>query len=540
MKMEDLKSTTIICSGGLDSNQNWLDLNDTNIGVASELVNFEPSLFGGYRRINGFTVLEETDNGEVDPTGAEGKILGVFIYDNKILAARKQQSGATYEFYQYVSGSSWSKYTTGLTLTSTGVNRIRYATFNFDGTEKIIFVDGVNNATLFDGTNWINIDPSATGADYANSGGLQAIGAPNYVAVFRNHLFIAKCSGSCNIVAHSAPNAEYNWTSAGGAGQINAGLDIVQIKPFRDELYVFGDRQIKKVVVDSSAAFVRQDVTNDIGCIASDSVMEISGDLLFLSEDGLRPIAATARINDIELANVSKKIQQQLKEYIDTYDMNAVVSVIVPNKSQFRVFFTPESVVEENAPGIIGALTAGLVSKKNDIGWEFGNLRGIKVACATHGRFGAPLEQHVLHGDYNGIVYRQEVGNSFGGSDIFAQYATPYLHFGQANLRKTPHQILVFTKPEGAVTLNTALNYDWGLSTKINPNSYVTQTQGNPAIYGVAVYGTATYGGATVPTMLTNVQGSGYSVKITFSTEDQSAPYSIQGMVIKYEVNGYK
>jgi len=534
--MEDLKSTTIICSGGLDSNQNWLDLNETNVGVASELVNFEPSLFGGYRRINGFTVLEETDSGEVDPSGAEGKILGVFIYDNKILAARKQQSGATYEFYQYVSGSSWSKYTTGLTFTSTGVNRIRYATFNFDGTEKIIFVDGVNNATLFDGTTWINIDPSATGADYANSGGAQALAAPNYVTVFRNHLFMARCSGACNIIAHSAPNAEYNWTSAGGAGQINAGLDIIQIKPFRDELYVFGERRIKKIVVDSSATFVRQDVTNDIGCIASDSVMEISGDLLFLSEDGLRPIAATERINDIELANVSKNIQQQLKDYINQYDMNSVVSVLVPSKSQFRMFFTSESVEEASAPGIVGAL----VNNRGSIAWEFGKLRGIKVACATYGRYGAPLKQYVIHGDYNGIVYRQETGNSFNGSDIYAQYDTPYIHFGQANIRKTPHQILVFTRPEGAVVLNSALTYDWGLASKINPNTYVVQTQGNPAVYGLAIYDLATYDGVTVPTMLTNVQGSGFSLKISFSTSNQNAPYSIQGMVIKYEVNGYK
>lgn len=532
MRMEKLQSTTIVCRGGLDSNENWLDINQTNTGIASELINFEPSLYGGYRRINGFTVLEDTDSGEVDPTGAEGKIYGVFIYNNRILAARKQQAGATYEFYEFVSGSAWSKFSTGLTFTSISVNRVRYTTFNFDGTEQVMFVDGINKATLFDGTNWIDIDPAATGADFANAGGPQALSGPKFITTFKNHIFVA----SGNIVAYSAPRAEYDWTAANGAGQLNVGTEVMQIMPFRDELYVFGDRKIKKISVDSSGAFVVNDVTNNIGCIASDSVIEISGDLLFLAEDGIRPIAATTRINDIELASVSKRIQQDIKNYINTYDMSDVVAVVIPSKTQFRYFFTPSSVSSRNAPGVIG----GIKDYNGDLAWEWGLLKGIKVSCVTQGRFGAPLEEYVIHGTHDGKVMRQEVGSSFNGVNIQAVYSTPYIDFETPMVRKSPQEILIFLKPEGPVTADMSLTYDWNIPNYINPANYENTASSSGSYYGSSTYGVSTYGSSVEPIVLTNIEGSGRSMKFSFVTDDTSNSYSIQGMVIKYLLEGYK
>lgn len=537
MKMQKLENATIICRGGLDSNRNWLELSAKKPGSAANLVNFEPSLFGGYRRINGFSKLEETDSGEVDPTGAEGQILGVFVYDDKIIAARKQQSGNTYEFYLYVSGSAWSKYTTGLTLSSVGVNRIRYATFNFDGTEKVIFTDGVNKAVLFDGTNWSQIDPAGTGADFANAGGAQALSAPHYVKVFRNHIFMAHCTAGCQIVAYSAPRAEYDWTSASGAGQINAGLDITQIHPFRDELFVFGERRIKKIVVDGTD-FTLQDVSTNIGCIAPDSVLEINGDLIFISEDGIRPVKATERINDIEIGNISKVIQQDIRELNNLNDPNNILGVVVANKSQFRYFYSSSSTEEAATQGIIG----GLQYSEGDVGWEFGKLLGIRPSCITSGRYGSPKNEVIIHGTFDGKVMQQESGNSFDGSGITAIYETPYLDMGYPLVRKTMHEVTIFSRPEGALQLNVALTYDWGNTGKINPSTYTASSadSGSTAVYGTAVYGTDVYGDTTFPAVVTGVEGSGYSVKFGLSTTGTEQSYSIQGIILKYDLNGYK
>ena len=57
------------------------------------------------------------------------------------------------------------------------------------------------------------------------------------------------------------------------------------------------------------ANFVLQTVTDDLGCLATDSVIEMGGDLLFLSQDGLRPVSGTDKIGDVNLETVSKNIQ---------------------------------------------------------------------------------------------------------------------------------------------------------------------------------------------------------------------------------------
>ena len=90
---DEIQSFKLVCSGGLNSNQNHLFLSEAAAGSATRLVNFEPSLYGGYRRIEGFKLLESL-NVTVGGSNAEGKVLCVAIYQNShignpfIIAAR--------------------------------------------------------------------------------------------------------------------------------------------------------------------------------------------------------------------------------------------------------------------------------------------------------------------------------------------------------------------------------------------------------------------------------------------------------------------
>lgn len=518
--MEKLQSYKFVCEGGLDSNQNYLALSDRTPGAATTLVNFEPSLFGGYRRINGFTPLEE-DHDEVDPTLAEGRILGISIYNQGVITARKLKAGNIYNFYQWVPGSAWSGFITGLTLSTVNMDKLRYDTFNFDGTDKVVYVDGTNGVIIYDGTTWNQ--PT----------GDQSIPDPKYVSVFKNTIFVSGDTTDPNLVVYSAPNDESDWTAASGAGQINAGFVVKAIKPFRDELYVFGETKIRKIVV-SGTDFVIQDVTWNIGLVASDSVQEINGDLLFLSQDGLRTIAATERIGDVELAIQTKNIQQDITDLITTSDLPSVTSVVIRRKSQIRYFFGDSLTDTTLSNGIIG----GLKGDNNGISWEWGKLLGIRSSVCTSGYI--VTEEFVIHGDYNGKVYRQEVGNDFDGDNIPAVYATPYLDFGESQVRKTLHKVTVFLRAEGVLSLGTAIQYDWDSAFVTNPSTYTIIGDVAGVVYGEGIYGTSMYATSVSPVLLTNVEGSGFSNKITFATNDMNAPYSIQGIVYEYAVAGRK
>lgn len=528
---DKIESAKLICRGGLDSNNNYLELSEQTPGSATQLINYEPSLFGGYRRLEGFEPLNETQP-EVAPTVAEGPILGVMIFNEDIFAARKHQGASTYGIF-LLDGPGWTEIPTGLTLSSVGVSKVRYETFNFNGTEILTFVDGTNNAVIYNQTTWAQIKTTGTGANYANAGGPQALAAPKYVHVFYNHVFYSGDADFPHLVVHSAPQKEFDFTSASGAGQIIAGFAVNQIKAYRDSLFVFGQTNIKKINA-SQTTFIINDVAKNIGCIASDSVVEINGDILFLSQDGIRPITSTDRIGDVELSTVSKPIQALVRSRINDSSFSEINAVVVPSKSQVRFFFADGNLSPELNRGIIG----GLKSAADGFYWEWGEIWGIRVACTTSAYINA--SEYILHGDYNGKVYRQERGKSFDGKSIFSVYQTPYLDYGDPQVRKTLRTVSVFTRPEGPVTIDFGVNYDYGNTSAINPADYNLTSGGMFSSYGTAVYAdpTSTYGAITAPMMLQNIQGSGYSAQFTFVTNDISDPFSIQGLLFEFSVNG--
>ena len=554
---DQIQSFKLVCSGGLNSNENHLDLSDNSPGAATRMLNYEPSLFGGYRRIEGYDEYDP-DYGEVTVAGSttgQGKVLGIAIFKNDVtsgttIIAIRQDAGATnYSFYYYTADIGWRKYTLDhsvtrpMTANGLTVNRIRHQQFNFGTGNTICFVDGVNPAIVFNGTKWKEIKSSHSGGYHATNntaGGNQALNAPALVDVFENHLFLSGHEATRAAIAHSAPNDAYTWTASAGGGQIASGFDVVQIKPFRDNLFVFGNKNIKKITVNASNAFALENVTSNIGCVARDSVLEIGGDLMFLSPDGFRPVAGTSRVGDIELETLSKPIQSTLVDLIKNEDMDALTGVVIRSKSQVRYFVTSTNgsnvVAATDAIGIIG----GLTESQGQIEWEFGQLLGIRASCATSDYVGT--EEFILHGDHDGKVYRQENGTSFNGSNIISVYATPYLDFGETEQRKVTRKLNTFIRAEGPFEMNLAIDYDWGDYNTAVPSTYTQTSAGAPTIYAgrnISYNGTnVVYGGASKPIMTSDIQGSGFAVRATFVTDGQSEPFSIQGLVFEFSSAG--
>lgn len=541
---DDIQSFKLVCSGGLNSNQNHLYLSEAASGAATRLVNFEPSLYGGYRRIQGYTQYDNL-NVEVGAGVAEGKVLCIAIYANEhigipyLIAARKDQGANTYKFYKFVANVGWQVMSNSLTLNTTSgsrsVSKIRHVQWDFGSGSHIAFADGVNNPVIFNGTTFYQLSTSGTGST-SSPGGNQLVAAPSLVDVFENHLFFGGDAASQAVICHSAPSNPYDFTVASGAGQIIPGFNVVQFKSFRDDLFVFGTNSIKKISPDTTAGFLLDQVTANVGCIARDSVLEIGGDLMFLAPDGFRPVSGTSRIGDVELETISKAIQVTLVDLIDQYDMDTINGVVIRSKSQVRYFVGDNTTSTVDSYGIIG----GLANQDGSIGWEFGELIGIRASCTTSGYIGT--KEFVLHGDYDGKVYRQEVGTSFAGNDILSVYSTPYLDFGDTETRKTMRKCNTFIRSEGPVELFLSMAYDWGDYQTARPSSYSQASTGGPVEYsGLNInYAGANvlYGGNSKPIMTSDIQGSGFSARATFVTVGQSEPFSIQGLVFEFSISG--
>ena len=98
-------------------------------------------------------------------------------------------------------------------------------------------------------------------------------------------------------------------------------------------------------------------VTRNVGCLDGQSIQEIGGDLLFLSPDGIRTFAGTARIGDVELSSVSRQIQKVTTALADNINNFTISSGVLRSKSQYRLFYTNTSLASSEAKGIIGTLT---------------------------------------------------------------------------------------------------------------------------------------------------------------------------------------
>jgi hypothetical protein len=212
-------------------------------------------------------------------------------------------------------------------------------------------------------------------------------------------------------------------------------------------------------------------------------------------------------------------------------------SVVIRNKSQFRYFFPKTTTAASDTAGIIG----GLRFADRRVGWEFGELLGIRAFVATSGLINDV--EVVLHGDLNGEIYQQESGSTFDTSDITAVYATPFLYFDSTEKRKVFQHITLFTRPEGESTINLGIAYDWDDPNVPDPTTYSLTTAGSLARYtttGSTFDATFRYDGSTSPVLESNIQGSGRAISLVITSTGTQSPYSIAGFSITYQDAGYR
>jgi len=504
------------CIGGMNTNRDVLSQGETEPGSATQLINYEPAITGGYRRISGYA----NDYGTVPGTA---KVLGVEVVEginNAVLACRAPSIGTDYFYYWNSSTSAWVAVTTPGTITMTGVVKVRFVKYNWYE-PKVVLVDGINPAAVYDGTTYTQITHA------------QAPSAPKYATTYKNHLFLAGDPAEPSNLYFSSPLAETDFNPANGAGVINVGFEIVQIKQFRDTLYLFGKNSIKSLTGNSITDFVVSEVTTNLGCIVPDSVIELGGNLVFLGPDGFRPVAGTSKIGDIELETVSKQIQftiNAILQDITAGDINpeTLSSVVIRKKSQFRLFLP-----SDGSFGLIG----GLRQTQAGINLEYSQLFDIPATCSASGYVG--LEELVIHGDVTGKVYKQESGISFAGNSILSVYQTPYYFFQDPTVRKNFYNVTTFLRSEGEASLLLGVSYDFDDSQSVfNPANYTISTEGAAAYYNEAVYDSAAiYDGNPSPVEKTSISGSGFSIAFRYVTNDTNASHTIQGIVLNYSLN---
>ena len=514
MPTTDLISPFVVsCAGGLTLNK---DVFSMAPGEALILQNFEPDIKGGYRRVGGTALFNTT----IVPQGSSNisKVIDCsIVFNGQVIVARGG------DIHRGTTSGSFTSLTTGL---GTSTRAYDFEKFNFNGTDKLIIATGHSPAQIIDSS--FNVDVvNATGGGTAPTN-------PKFVKVFQNHMFYAGATNSQEVI-FSVPFAEDNFTSASGAGSFRVDSSVVGLKVFRNELIVFCEDRIYKLTGTSSSNFAVQEVTRNIGCRDGGSIQEIGGDVIFLAPDGLRTIAGTARIGDVELGSISRQIQSR----IDDVGLDRISSLVIRDKSQYRLFYPTTLGAQGSAKGIIGVLKSN--PNTGNIGFEYSDMVGIKPSC-TDSDFISGTETQVF-GGFDGFIYKMETGNTFANgsvnSTILAVFRSPDMVMGDPGVRKYMQRVNLNYEGEGtSVTADLAVRYDYDDQNTPQPDKISISSGGGAAVYGVSQYNNATYNASGIPLIRQSVEGSGFAVALKIDDQSSSDAFSIKGFQLEFTPGG--
>lgn len=524
--MDRWKTQTIQCKGGLNTSTDILSFQP---GEAAELINYEAGIFGGYRRISGYTPY---DPNSVPLAGGvfTGDVLGVCVFNGTssqvsgVIAARSDR-------IYFSTGSGWTQIDNG--ARSFSQNRYQFVKYlNTAGGRNVAMLDGTNRAAKWDGTTYTLIN--GTGAPTN----------PRYGTFFNSCLVLAgyTSGGGLQAFSMSAPNADTDFDGSHGAIEINVHDNIVGIRSFRAVLYIFCQRSIWQLTGNSISNYAISPVALGIGCLAWDSIQEVNGDLVYLSADGIRTLSGTMKLNDVELGDLSKPVIDVANAIYTNSGNNPehIVGTIVRKKNQYRLFYHDTTTPASDSKALMGMIRPGKQTM-TQFGtyistWEWAELQGIHCTCADSDFIsGAEV---VVHGDSDGLVYQQEKGSSFNGQNIYSSYLTAPLQLEDSELRKLMQKLTVYLHVEDITSISAYVIFDFADARVAQPNEIILDTTGVQPQYGSAIYGSSTYAHDIFLKDTENIWGSGKMVQIQFTTDDTNGSHSIQGLTLQYRPLG--
>ncbi len=207
-----------------------------------------------------------------------------------------------------------------------------------------------------------------------------------------------------------------------------------------------------------------------------------------------------------------------------------ITSIVLREKSQYRLFYSNISAVASGQKGIIGTLRPN--------GFEWSETKGLEVTEIGSGFDTNGVEKY-YHGNNSGYVYIHDSGDDFDGTAVLARYATPDYDYGDLGTLKTLHYLKVSAGSEGLATPEVQVKFDYNSGDVAQPPSNFSLGTINPSsIFGSAVFGTNIFGATADPMIRIPLQGSGTSNNFTVISNDSKPPYKINGLYVDYIPSG--
>ena len=505
---------------------NWLQINKDTYVTKTGTV----SVSSGSATVTGSGTAFTTEfsvNDRIQINSINYRVLS--ITSNTVLTLDSNVQTAASSQVVKKSGVLGSALSSATTILRTNQTNNQFATFESDGAYGSLYITDGNNKiaefqiTVSSGVNTYYFEELASPAP-AN---------PKICEIFSERLVVAGQSSSTSTVVYSARLKPYDFEGS-SAGEIDVGDIIVGIKVFRNSLIIFCKNSIFELTSLDSTPIIKS-ITKNIGCVNGNSIQEIGGDLIFLAPDGLRTVAGTARIDDVEIGSISRKILPLINNLLTNIQQYTLSSMVIRERSQYRLFYHKSGQGQSGQLGIIGTFK---FDSNGVPAFEWSEAKGMDLKfCSSELN---PQNEEVKFGaNETGYIYEIDKGNNFDGANINAKFQTPDMDYGDNGLRKSLYTVKANIKPEGTQPdLKMRIRYDFESTDVPQPGSVDVGTLAATSLYGTAVFGTATYGAVTLPSKRMLVTGSGFSNNFRFFSNDTNAAYAVNGLFVSFIAGG--
>ena len=504
-------------TGGLVTNISPLQQGINAVGSAFILQNFEPSLDGGYRKVAGYSKL---DDAQLTGSGVTQALAVVENADEeRFIAAR---SGVYYLINTTDATPAWTSLVTASDITFT---RARHVSYNFNNALKIVFVDGVNYPAYY--------TDSTQAMTYITSSGTgnSAVEGASTVELFKSTLFF----GNGSEVIFTAPYSDTDFDPANGAGSIGLNSEITGLKVYRDSLIIFCRDKIMRLSGNSAADFTLSAVTEDLGCLSADTIQEVGSDIMFLGPDGLRTLSSTERIGDFGIDVASKNIRPTVNE-LQSY-ATSFSSTVIRGKAQYRMFGYVNGEKVDIAKGVLGTKFVD----QGGTGFQWAETKGYKVYIADSQYIGD--QEYVVFSNNDGYIYRMESGTSRDGGNVVAIYESPFMPITDPQKRKTFYKLDLYIKPFGAINIDCNIRYNQNSKDKIQPPTIsIISDAGGGGFFGnnLAIYNTTVYGEPRTQSFNNNIIGSGNTVALRIEDDSSNSAFLLDTAILEFAENNRK
>jgi len=384
--------------------------------------------------------------------------------------------------------------------------------YNFRGETTGITMYGVNTVGKgfsWDGTTFI---PIHTGMNPDT---------PDHIAAHQKHLFYSFPNGS---IQHSSIVAPNQWSALTGASELGIGDNVSGFSTeVNNVMSIFTRNDAYMLYGTSSADWELRKFHAGSGAIPY--TLQKMDQTFFLDDRGITSIFTVQYFGDFQSAVASDKIDP----YIQTKKDNAIGSLRVRGKNQYRLYFDDKTGVEMT-----------FINKKNQGLMPFTLDHQVKCLASAEDSNGF----EVLYGGFDdGYVRRIDSGTSFDGGTVSSFVRTAYYHYDSPGSRKRFRELGLEVNADTSTTLTLTPSYDFGgtFTPKTSPISSAYSVTVTADQWSEADISNSSTGVTVVASERVKINGIGMNMGLIISNSSvYDKPITLQGAIVDFTPRGVR